>query len=111
MQGNREGITVTQRLEISSNPRSVLQGMWKPFNLIQQASDASSGRRLAYDDKPPGKLGVPSGLITSSEEFVMDRSRIRENVLIHLISRQTGEGHSMTHPVFTLVKREVTIVF
>ena len=88
---------MTQRLKTPSDPRSVLQGMWEPFKPIQEASDASSGTH--------------SGLITSSEEFVMDRLQIRENVLIHLISHQTGEGHSMTHTVSTLVKREVTIVF
>ena len=109
MQGNREGITVTQRLEIPSNPRSVLQGTWEPFKLIHQASDASSDRLMTRCFSE--HLIRPQVSITSPEEFVMDRLQIRENVLIHLISRQTGEGHSMTHPVFTLVKPEVTIVF
>jgi hypothetical protein len=41
MQGNREGITVTQRLEKTTDPRIVLQ-----------ASEVSFGVRLADDDQP-----------------------------------------------------------
>jgi hypothetical protein len=100
MQGNRERITVTQRLEKTMDPCIVLQ-----------ASDVSCGVQLADDDQPRRTLGTSSGLILSPEEFVMDRSRIRENVLVHLNPGQIGEGHSMTHPVSTLVTPEVTIVF
>jgi hypothetical protein len=91
---------VTQRLEKTMDPCIVLQ-----------ASDVSCGVQLADDDQPRRTLGTSSGLILSPEEFVMDRSRIRENVLIHLDSLQKRERLTMTRPVSTVANREVPIIF
>ena len=45
------------------------------------------------------------------KNFVMDRVRIRENVLIHLDSLQKRERSAMTRSVSTLAIREVSIMF